>query len=104
MQITASQGWRSAASSRVKKSDGWKSAPPTGVTSAPRAARGRVTALCSKPEMTARRPGPSSEEMAMFSPWVAFIVKTTCSASASKSAAAAWRQEKSVSSAAIAAA
>ena len=46
-------------------------------TFAPSACSGRVTALCSQPEITTASPGFTSERIAMFSACVAFMVKTT---------------------------
>ena len=65
---------------------------PAAVTCAPRAWRGRMTALCSKPETTTASPGPTKDLMAIFSAWVAFRVNATCSGSASKSRPASSRQ------------
>ena len=46
-----------------------------------------------------RLPGFTRVWMARFRPWVAFMVNTTCSGSASKYRAARWRQENSTASA-----
>ena len=51
-----------------------KSRLPATETSAPAALSGRVTELCSKPDITVRVPRRASEAMAIFSAWVAFIV------------------------------
>ena len=56
------------------------------------ACRGRVTALCSYPEITTRSPGPSKDRMARFRPWVALPVMTTFSGwGTPSSSAASWR-------------
>ena len=62
--------------------------------------RGLVTALCSYPVTATVIPGCTTERMAMFSPWVAFMVNTTRAGSPTPSnSAASLRQAKAVSSA-----
>ena len=72
---------------------GRKSGVSITVTDSPgMACRGRVTALCSYPEITTRSPDPSSDRMAMFSPWVALVVMMTFSGCGTpSSSAASWR-------------
>ena len=81
-----------AASNARSVSSGSKSRRPAILSSAPAAVNGRQTALCSNPEITTSSPECTSERTAMFSACVAFIVKTTCSASAPNSSAAICRQ------------
>jgi hypothetical protein len=81
-----------ARSKAASVSSGSKSRSPATVTAAPRWCSGRVTELCSNPEITTASPGLTSVLIARLSPCVAFIVNTTCSGAASKSAAAARRQ------------
>ena len=92
-----------AASNARRVSSGSKSRLPAMQSSAPCAASGRQTELCSKPEITTRAPGCTSVCTAIFSACVAFIVNTTCSASAPNSSAASVRQRNTASAAPIAA-
>ena len=102
VQITASAGVSSASANCRTISSRSKSGASATVISTPgMACSGRVTALCSYPEITTRPPGFTSVRMAMFSPWVALDVNTTCSGSVTpNSSAASVRHRRSVSSAA----
>lgn len=104
VQTAASAPSPRAFSQSSRKTPSSKSRPRAARTSAPRAWRGRVTALCSQPEITARPPGGTRERMAMFRAWVAFRVKTTFSGSGTwKSRWSAKRHSSSVSEASRAA-
>ena len=60
--------------------------------------------MCSYPEITAFPPGGTRLLMAMFRPWVAFMVKATCSGfSRWYSSASSVRQSKAASAARMAA-
>ena len=81
MQITASTSGVMALSKAAAVMSGSNSGAAATRMSAPSAASGRVTALCSYPEITALPPYGTRLLMARFSPWVAFMVNTTCSGS-----------------------
>ncbi len=97
---TASDAPLSLSSKSFNTSSLSKSLVPAMRTSAPSAASGLVTELCSNPLMTTLPPLLASELMAMFSACVAFIVKTTFVLSSTlNSSAAASRQLYTVSAA-----
>ena len=104
VQTAASAPASRAFSQSSRKAPSSKSRPRAIRSSAPRAWRGRVTALCSQPESATRPPGGTRDRMAMFRAWVAFRVKTTFSGSATwKSRWSAKRHSSSVSEASMAA-
>ena len=94
---------RNAARNSSSSASRQKSRRPATVTRQSRAYRGRITALCSKPETSTRLPGLMMLSMAMFSPWVQLAVSTTCSGLQEKSPAACSRQSKTVRAASMAA-
>ena len=102
VQITASAGHASAAANCRTISSPSNKGPSATVSSTPgMACSGRVTALCSYPEMITRPPGFTSVCTAMFSPCVAQEVNTTRAGSVTpNSFAASVRHCRSVSSAA----
>ena len=104
LQITASTPGRIRRSKDSAAASGRNRGADAADTRAPRARRGRVTALCSYPEITALPPGGTRLLMAMFRAWVAFRVNTTRSGDGARySSASSVRQSRAASAAAMAA-